>query len=101
MFASGIAPSLLFALLLIPILQSPRWLIERQREKQAREILEKIGGSEFAGAEFNKTQAALAQKQCTWGELFPPNCSRRCSSASRPCVAASNGRQRLSFSHLF
>jgi MFS family permease len=70
MFATGVAPSLLFALLLIPIPESPRWLIERRREVKARQILEKVGGPQFAGAEFDSIKAALAAEQGTWAELF-------------------------------
>ena len=70
MFGTGIAPSVLFALLLIPIPESPRWLIEKKREDKARRILEKVGGTDFAGTEFNNIKAALSQEQGTWGELF-------------------------------
>jgi SP family xylose:H+ symportor-like MFS transporter len=70
MFASGIAPAVLFVLLLIPIPESPRWLIEQGRDGQARAILEKVGGGEFAAAESAAIKAALAQQQGTWGEVF-------------------------------
>jgi sugar porter (SP) family MFS transporter len=70
MFGLGIAPAVLFGLLLIPIPESPRWLIERGREDEARRILEKVGGPEFAGAEFAGIKTALSQEKGTWGELF-------------------------------
>jgi sugar porter (SP) family MFS transporter len=70
MFAAGIAPSVLFALLLIPIPESPRWLIERKREDEARLILEKVSGLEFARAEFDSIKTALSGEKGTWGELF-------------------------------
>ena len=70
MFATGIAPSVLFALLLIPIPESPRWLIERRREDKARQILVKVGGANFAGTEFNNIKSALSQEQGTWRGLF-------------------------------
>jgi sugar porter (SP) family MFS transporter len=70
MFGAGILPAICFGLLLIPIPESPRWLIERKREDQARRILEKVGGPEFAGAEFASIKAALSQEQGNWGELF-------------------------------
>lgn len=44
MFATGIVPSVLFAALLVPIPESPRWLIERGRGDKARRILEKVAG---------------------------------------------------------
>ena len=70
MFGTGIVPAVLFGLLLIPIPESPRWLVEKKREADARRILEKVGGEEFAGAEFDSIKAALSQEQGTWGELF-------------------------------
>lgn len=70
MFGSGIVPAILFGLLLLPIPESPRWLIEKNREARARQILEKVGGTEFAGVEFAGIKAGLSQEQGTWGELF-------------------------------
>ena len=70
MFGSGIVPAILFGALLIPIPESPRWLIEKKREDKARQILEKVGGKSFAAAEFDSIKAALSQEQGNWGELF-------------------------------
>jgi sugar porter (SP) family MFS transporter len=70
MFAAGILPAILFALLLIPVPESPRWLIEKGRDAGARRILEKVGGPEFAGAEFDSIRNALLREKGTWGELF-------------------------------
>ncbi|HTV42266.1 MAG TPA: sugar porter family MFS transporter [Candidatus Sulfotelmatobacter sp.] len=70
MFATGIAPSLLFALLLFSIPESPRWLIEKKREQTARHFLEKVGGPEFASGEFENIRTALSQEQGTLRELF-------------------------------
>jgi len=70
MFGTGVVPALCFGALLIPLPESPRWLIEQRREGQARQILEKVAGAEFAAAEFAGIQSALSQEQGTWGELF-------------------------------
>ena len=70
MFGAGILPAIFFGVLLIPIPESPRWLSERKREDRARQILEKVGGAEFAGAEFDSIKAGLSQEQGNWGELF-------------------------------
>jgi SP family xylose:H+ symportor-like MFS transporter len=70
MFGSGILPAVLFAVLLIPIPESPRWLIEKKHEDKARRILEKVGGPEFARQEFDSIKTALSQEKGTWGELF-------------------------------
>jgi sugar porter (SP) family MFS transporter len=73
MFGAGIVPSALFGALLFLIPESPRWLLEKGRAEEARNILIRIGGSSFAAAETASIQAALAREQGTWGEL----CSRR------------------------
>ncbi len=70
MFGTGVVPAVLFALLLIPIPESPRWLIERRREDHARQILERVGGAEFAKTEFDSIKSALTHEQGTWSELF-------------------------------
>ncbi len=70
MFATGIAPSVVFALLLFRIPESPRWLLERGREKESLEILDRVGGREFAAAEFSSIKAGLEVGQGTWGDLF-------------------------------
>jgi sugar porter (SP) family MFS transporter len=70
MFAVGVLPSVLFASLLVLIPESPRWLIERRREGQARVILRKVGGSAFADSEVDSIRAALSQERGSWGELF-------------------------------
>lgn len=70
MFATGLLPAVLFALLLIPIPESPRWLIERRREDRAAEILGKIAGPDFGATECAAIKAAISQEQGTWGELF-------------------------------
>lgn len=70
MFGTGILPSVLFGVLLIPIPESPRWLIEMKREDEAKEILGKVGGPAFADAEFGGIKAAISQEKGTWGELF-------------------------------
>jgi sugar porter (SP) family MFS transporter len=70
MFGAGLLPAVLFGLLLIPIPESPRWLIERSREDNAKRILEEIGGAEFAGTEFNSIKTSLSREKGSWGELF-------------------------------
>jgi sugar porter (SP) family MFS transporter len=72
MFGAGVLPAVLFGLFLLFIPESPRWLIKSQRDDQARRILAKVGGPEFAGAEFAGIKTALAQEQNAWSELISP-----------------------------
>jgi len=70
MFATGAAPSVLFAVLLVPIPESPRWLVEMKLEERARSILAKVGGAAFADAELASIRDAISREQATWGALL-------------------------------
>lgn len=70
MFATGLAPALVFCLLLAPIPESPRWLIEIGRQDAAKGILARVGGAAFAEREFTSIRAAISLEQGTWGALF-------------------------------
>ena len=70
MFASGALPSVAFALLLMGIPESPRWLVEMGRAEQARTILAKVAGEDFARAELASIRAALSEEKGNWAELF-------------------------------
>jgi sugar porter (SP) family MFS transporter len=70
MFATGIAPSLVFAALLLFIPESPRWLIERGQGEKARRIFEKVAGPVFAASEHDEIKVSLSQEKGTWSELF-------------------------------
>ena len=76
MFGVGALPTLLFSLLLLPLPESPRWLLEQKREAKARRILEKVGGPEFAAREAQNVQTALAQEKGSWAEVLSPKLRR-------------------------
>jgi sugar porter (SP) family MFS transporter len=76
MFASGIAPSVAFALLLLPIPESPRWLIEMGRDTEAKVILTKVGGAAFAESEYGGVKAAAARDEGGWAALLSPRLRR-------------------------
>ena len=70
MFATGALPAVLFCLLLLPIPESPRWLIEVNLDERARAILGKVGGAPFADTEFASIKDAISREQGTWGALL-------------------------------
>ena len=72
MFLSGAFPSVVFALLLFFIPESPRWLIEQKRDEKARVILAKVAGAEFAAVESAAIRESLAGEESSWRELFSP-----------------------------
>jgi sugar porter (SP) family MFS transporter len=76
MFGTGIAPALLFALLLIPIPESPRWLIEHGSAERARDILGRVAGSRFAEAESAAIQVAISREEGSWSEVLSPRLRR-------------------------
>ncbi len=51
MFSSQSAPALLFLAGLFFVAESPRWLIRKQREANAKKVLTRIGGSAYAEEE--------------------------------------------------
>lgn len=70
MFATGVAPAVVFILLLLPIPESPRWLTEMGKDDEARSILDRVGGADFAAAEISSIKYALAREKGTWRSLF-------------------------------
>lgn len=70
MFATGIAPSTIFAVLVPLLPESPRWLMECNKDDKARDILTKVAGNDFARVESNTIRASLVQEKGTWSELF-------------------------------
>ena len=59
MFATGLLPSIVFFIGLIFIPESPRWLLKAGFKEKARVVLERIGGSDFAGSEISEIENSL------------------------------------------
>lgn len=65
-------PSILFFLLLLPIPESPRWLVQQGLRERARGILRRIAGPAEADGELAQIEQAIAQETGTFSELLRP-----------------------------
>lgn len=73
MFTAIVVPSTLFIVASLFLPESPRWLLNRNRESDARKTLAKIGGEAYAEAELvsiRKTLLAESKSTATVRELF-------------------------------
>ena len=73
MFTAVAAPALIFFLLALAIPESPRWLAGAKRTDDARSVLAKIGGDEYAAAELAAIEETLRKGEATkarWKELL-------------------------------
>lgn len=70
MFFAGLFPALLFGLMILPAVESPRWLMKMHRQKQAGEVLAKINGAQEAAREVAEIESSLASEEGHFSELF-------------------------------
>ncbi len=70
MLAAEAVPALIFLVLLFPIPESPRWLIQAGREAEASGILVRVDGADHAAAEIASVKEVLQQEEGTFAELF-------------------------------
>ena len=69
MFASAALPSIAFLLTLLFIPESPRWLVQKGREKEAKGLLARMVGPQAAAEEIDAIHAAISEES---GDLLDP-----------------------------
>ena len=74
MFAATAVPSMIFLLSMFFVPESPRWLVKNGREEEARKIVAKIGGEEYADSALNEIRATLVNdiRKVDFRELLDP-----------------------------
>jgi len=70
MFLAGVVPAMLFGLMILPAVESPRWLMKMGRRDQAIEVLAKINGADVARSESAEIENSLAIEEGHISELF-------------------------------
>jgi SP family arabinose:H+ symporter-like MFS transporter len=70
MFLAGVVPAVLFGLMILPAVESPRWLMKMGRRDQAIEVLAKINGADVARSEAAEIENSLAIEEGHISELF-------------------------------
>lgn len=73
MLGAMAVPAAIFLVLTISIPESPRWLLKRGREADARDVLRRINGNAaVVEAEMTEIRTAIAHEQGKLSELFEP-----------------------------
>jgi SP family arabinose:H+ symporter-like MFS transporter len=70
MFLAGVLPAVLFGLMILPAVESPRWLMKMGRRDAAMDVLAKINGPDAARAEAVEIENALAAEEGHFSELL-------------------------------
>src|ERR1700752_1128681 len=70
MFFAGIVPALLFGAMILPAVESPRWLIKMGRRDEAIRVLTRINGPDIAAREAAEIESSLAVEEGHISELF-------------------------------
>jgi MFS transporter, SP family, arabinose:H+ symporter len=70
MFLAGVVPAVLFGLMILPAVESPRWLMKMGRRDQAIGVLAQINGADEAARETAEIENSLAMEEGHISELF-------------------------------
>ncbi|NLX15105.1 MAG: sugar porter family MFS transporter [Phycisphaerales bacterium] len=63
MFGAELIPALLFFGLMFTVPRSPRWLIKQGRTEEARQVLTKIGGEDYAAKEVADISSTISSEE--------------------------------------
>lgn len=72
MFGSTVVPVACFTAALWFVPESPRWLVQKNREQEAFEVLRRIDGELSAHVEMDAIRASLVEKSCRLKDLLMP-----------------------------
>jgi MFS transporter, SP family, arabinose:H+ symporter len=70
MLGAEVVPAICLLAVLFPAKESPRWLIQMNREDPARSILESMGGAAYAGQEITAVRTVLQEEESSMIELL-------------------------------
>jgi MFS transporter, SP family, arabinose:H+ symporter len=70
MFLVGIVPAALFGTMILPAVESPRWLFKVGRNEQAQRILARVDDPDQIESEARSIRAALEEEEGRFTELF-------------------------------
>ena len=72
MFASTSVPAIVLMVGLLFVPNSPRWMVQRRRFKEALTVLSKIDGRSSAEKELHAIQETISEEKGTFSELIQP-----------------------------
>jgi MFS transporter, SP family, arabinose:H+ symporter len=70
MFCAGIVPAILFTGMIVPALESPRWLMKVGKRDAAYDVLCRVNGNTLAASEASAIKASLSVEQGHISELL-------------------------------
>ena len=70
MLGALVLPAAAFGLMIVPLPESPRWLLKRGRRKEAEVTLVRLRGAAAAGTEMAQIEASLQEEEGRFSELF-------------------------------
>lgn len=70
MFFAGIVPAVLFGVMILPSVESPRWLMKVGRTEEGLEVLKKLDTAAEAAREAREIEESLSLEEGHFSELF-------------------------------